>query len=95
MYQKYRDKGMAFLSVNVVWDKAGPAKDFVEKYHLTLPVGRDADAQIGTLYGVEATPKTFYIGKDGKVVERREGAPENVEAIKTEIEQRIEKLLAS
>jgi peroxiredoxin len=94
MYEKYRDKGVAFLSVNVVWDKEGPAKDFIEKYHLTLPVGRDGDAQIGTLYGVEATPLTFYIGKDGKVVLRKEGAPEDVEAIKTEMEQGIEKLLA-
>ncbi len=94
MYEKYRDKGVAFLSVNVVWDKEGPAKDFIEKYHLTLPVGRDGDAQIGALYGVEATPLTFYIGKDGKVVLRKEGAPEDVEAIKMEMEQGIEKLLA-
>jgi peroxiredoxin len=94
MYLKYRDKGVAFLSVDVAWDREGPAKEFVEKYHLTLPVGRDADAQVGTLYGVESTPTTFYIGKDGKLVERVSGAPEDVEAIKNGFEYRIEKLLA-
>ncbi len=94
MYDKYRDKGLAFLSVNVVWDKEGPAKKFVEDYHLPFPVGRDADARIGTLYGVEATPATFFIGKDGKVVERVDGAPEDAEAIKNGLEYRIEKLLA-
>ncbi len=86
---------MAFLSVNVVWDKEGPAKKFVEDYRLPFPVGRDSDAKIGTLYGVESTPTTLYIGKDGTLVERVEGAPESVEAIKAGLEQRIEKLLAS
>ncbi len=94
MYDKYRDKGLAFLSVNVVWDNEGPAKDFVEKYRLPFPVGRDSDAAIGTLYGVDATPATFYIGRDGKLVERVQGAAETPEAIKTELQQRIEKLLA-
>ena len=95
MYQKYRDKGVAFLSINVTWDREGPAKDFVEKYHLTMPVGRDADARIGTLYGVESTPATFYIDKDGKLADHVSGAPEDLEAIKNGIEYRIDKLLAS
>ena len=95
MYEKYRDKGVAFLSVSVTWDREGPAKDFVQKHHLTMPVGRDADARIGTLYGVESTPATFYIGKDGKLADRMSGAPEDAEAIKNGIEYRIEKLLAS
>ncbi len=94
MYDKYRDKGLAFLSVNVVWDKEGPAKEFVEKYHLPFPVGRDSEAAIGSLYGVESTPLTLFIGKDGKLVERLVGTPEDVEAIKIGLEQRIEKLLA-
>ena len=94
MYDKYRDKGLAILSVNVSWDSEGPAKAFVEKYRLPFPVGRDSDARIATLYGVEATPATFYIGKDGNLVDRVEGAPEDVQAIKAGLEQRIEKLLA-
>ena len=94
MYDKYRDKGVAFLSVNVTWDSEGAAKKFVEEFRLSFPVGRDADAKIATMYGVQSTPATFYIAKDGKLVERVDGAPEEVEAIKTGIEFRIEKLLA-
>ncbi len=90
MYERYKDKGLGFLSVNVVWDKEGPAKKFIEEYRLTFPVGRDSDSQIGSLYGVESTPTTLFIGKDGNLVERREGALEEAY-----LEQRIEKLLAS
>lgn len=95
MYEKYRNKGLAFLSVNVVWDREGPAKKFVEDYRLPFPVGRDADGRIGSLYGVDATPTTLFIGKDGKLVDRIDGAPEQVEEIKAGLEVRIEKLLAN
>jgi peroxiredoxin len=78
------------LSVNVVWDKEGPAKKFIEEYRLPFPVGRDADSRIGSLYGVEATPTTLFIGKDGKLVERQEGALEEAD-----FERRINSLLAT
>ena len=89
MYQKYRSKGVAFLSINVVWDKDKPAKEFIEEYKLSFPVGRDADGKIGDLYGVEAVPTTLLIGKDGRVVDRVEGAPEELEEIEASLEKRI------
>ncbi|MBI3086431.1 MAG: TlpA family protein disulfide reductase [candidate division NC10 bacterium] len=95
MYEKYREKGLAFLSVNVTWDSEGPGRKFVDQYRLPFPVGRDADGKIGTLYGVDATPATLFIGKDGKLADRVDGAPEQVEAIKAGLEVRIEKLLAN
>ncbi len=78
----------------MVWDKEGPAKKFLEEYRLPFPVGRDADGRIGDLYSVDATPTTIYIGKDGKLVDRVEGAPDDIAAIKTGLEQRINWLLA-
>lgn len=94
MYQKYRGKGLVFLSVNVTWDKEELAKKFVETHRLAFPVGRDADGRIGDLYGIEATPITLFIGKDGKLRDRLEGAPDDVKAIETGLEQRINWLLA-
>ena len=85
---------MVFLSVNVTWDKDEPARKFVEEYHLPFLVGRDADGRIGELYGVEATPMTFFIGKDGKLRERVEGAPPDAKAIEAGLEERIKGLLA-
>ena len=90
MYAKYRDKGLALLSISVSWDTDSGAKKFVEEYRLPFPVGRDSDAVIGTLYGVEATPNTFFIGKDGKIVARADGEMDEVA-----FEQRINSLLGS
>ena len=94
VYQKYREKGVIFLSVNVHWDREAPARRFVEEFHLPFPVGRDVDGRIGELYGVEATPTTLFIGKDGKLRERVEGAADDVKVIEAELEQRINWLLA-
>jgi cytochrome c biogenesis protein CcmG/thiol:disulfide interchange protein DsbE len=73
----------------VNWDKEADAKRFVEQYRLPFPVGRDADGRIGSLYGMEATPTSVFIAKDGKLVERHEGGLEEAD-----FEHRIEKLLA-
>jgi thioredoxin-related protein len=88
MYARYRDKGLAYLSVNVPWDTESGAKKFVEEYRLPFPVGRDLGA-ITSLYGVDSTPNTFFIGKDGKILERVDG-----ELDETAFEQRINALLA-
>ena len=79
-----------FLSVNVSWDTESEAKKFVEEYHLPFPVGRDANGGIAATYGVEATPNTLFIGKDGKIMGRADGELEEAE-----FEQRINALLAS
>ena len=94
MYERYRDKGLAFLSINVSWDTESGARRFVEQYRLPFPVGRDADGRIAGLYAVEATPATFFIGKDGRIASRVDGAPEDTAAVRAGLEQRIEKLLA-
>jgi peroxiredoxin len=94
LYERYRPKGVVFLSINVSWDHEAPARKFVEDNHLPFWVGRDADGRIGGLYGVESTPTTLFIGKDGKLRERLEGAPEDVKAIEAGLDERINRLLA-
>lgn len=78
------------MGVNVTWDKESDAKRFVEKYHLPYPVGRDGSGTIDGAYGVDATPVTLFIAKDGKVLSRREG-----ETTEEQFVQQIDKLLAS
>ena len=78
------------MGVNIAEDREALAKKFVQIFRISYPVGRDLDWRIGNLYGVEATPTSYFIGKDGKVVERVEG-PLEEEAI----EQRINWLLAN
>jgi cytochrome c biogenesis protein CcmG/thiol:disulfide interchange protein DsbE len=90
LYARYRDKGLQLLSVNVSWDTESGAKKFIEEYRLPFPIGRDANGVIATNYGVDSTPNTFFIGKDGKIAGRVDGEMEE-----TEYEKRINSLLAS
>ena len=72
------------------WNAENLSRKFVEEHRLPFPVGYDSGGQIAKLYGVEATPTSLFIAKDGKVVERQEAALEEAD-----FDQRIEKLLAS
>ena len=73
----------------MTWDKEADARRFVEQYRLSFPVGRDASGLIAGKYMVESTPNTFFIGKDGKIVDRVDG-----ELDEAGFEQRIQKILA-
>ena len=89
MFERYRDKGLEVVSINVIWDKADDARRFVETYHLPYPVGLDASGAIGGAYGVDATPATFFIDRNGVVRARQDGA-----GSETETAKRIDDLLA-
>ena len=78
--------------MSVSWDNESSARRFAEEYRLPFPVGHDTKAVIGIPYEVESTPSTFFIDKNGVLVERKIGAFEgNMEAA---FSSRIEKLLA-
>lgn len=76
------------LGVSISQDQEQPARDFVERYKLTYPVGRDVSGTIGSLYAVTGTPTIIFIDKAGRLVERHVGA-----MTETEFRQRIEDLL--
>ena len=78
------------VGVDVSWDQEQPARLFVKTHSLPYPVGRDASGVIGQAYGVEATPTTYFIDRQGKLVDRVEGAQEA-----TELDGRIEATLKS
>jgi cytochrome c biogenesis protein CcmG/thiol:disulfide interchange protein DsbE len=76
------------LGVDVTTDKEPAARDFVERYKLTYPVGRDVEGDITSLYGVTGTPTVFYVDRAGKLVGRHEG-----ELNEADFRQRIANLL--
>jgi thioredoxin-related protein len=76
------------LGVNISQDQEQPARDFVERYKLMYPVGRDVSGTIGSLYGVTGTPTIIFVDKAGRLVERHVGA-----MTEEEFRQRIENLL--
>ncbi len=76
------------LGVDIVTDQEQPARDFVKRYKLTYPVGRDVSGTIGSLYAVTGTPTVIFVDKAGRLVERHVGA-----MTEAEWRQRIEDLL--
>ena len=62
------------LGVNVNWDNEQDAREFVEKYGVSYPVGRDATGDIGRRYKVEGTPTSLLINKDSTLFGRADGA---------------------
>lgn len=59
---------MAFLGVNVRWDKDADAVKFMAQFRVPYPVVRDAGGSAGRSYGVEATPTTYVLDRAGRVV---------------------------
>ena len=86
-YKEYRKRGLVIIGVNVSEDEEQLARDFVERYRLTFPVGHDT-GDIGLLYVVKAMPTMIFIDKAGNLVERYMG-----ELTEEEFLQRIEALL--
>ena len=73
-----RKADAAFLVVFV----NSPKKDVdaaVKKYGLKCAVGFDADAASGKAYGVRGIPATFFIDKDGNIVDQAVGSLEEDE----------------
>ncbi len=88
-YEKYRSKGVVFIGVNVPWDKEQLARLFVQVYKVPYLVARDAAGSVVQIYGIDATPTTLFIDRQGKVVARVEG-----EEDAAELARHMEALLA-
>lgn len=76
------------LGIGIMQDEDQPARNFVKRYKLTYPNGRDTSGTIGSLYDVKGTPTVLFVDKAGNLVERHVGAmpPED-------FRQRVEDLL--
>ena len=60
--------------MNVSWDNEADARNFVEKYEVPYPVGRDITGEIGRRYKVEGTPTTLLIRRDRTLFGRADEA---------------------
>jgi len=73
LYPKYKDKGVEIIAVSL---DATPLviHKFINKYDLTFPIPHDSKGQVMDLYKIGPIPSTFFIGPDGKIVDKVEGA---------------------
>jgi peroxiredoxin len=67
-YQIVKDQGIEILAVNIAESNLA-VSSFIKRLGVTFPVLLDSDRAVTQRYGVGALPSTFFINKDGIVVE--------------------------
>ena len=68
----YRDR-VVFIGVNVQ-DTDPLARDFLRRFGVTYPNGRDATGTIAVEYGMSGVPETYFVDRNGKLVRKWQGA---------------------
>ena len=66
VYALYKDKGVVFIGI-AIQDTETKAKAYVKEFGITFPVGLDSTGAIAEAYKIYGIPKTFIIGKDGRL----------------------------
>ena len=66
-------EGVVVLGVSVDED-AGALKDFIDKYHVTYPVGRDPARALAARFGTVQFPETYILDRNGRLAEKVVGA---------------------
>jgi thiol-disulfide isomerase/thioredoxin len=72
LYERYRDKGLQILAVNVQEDEK-TVRDFLDQRTLSFPILLDREGLVAARYRVEAFPTTVVLDAEGKVVDVTEG----------------------
>ncbi len=93
VYQKYRERGLTILALNVRQDRA-TAERFIKKLNISYDTLLDIEGEVARSYVVTGLPTTYFVDGDG-VLRRRiigESTPETFEQIVLEIMQGSEPL---
>lgn len=79
-YQDYQGKGFNFVAVAMSYDPPMYVVDFTEKRKLPFKVAMDSDGAAAKAFGgIEGTPTTFLVNKQGKIIKKYVGEPNWVE----------------
>ncbi len=72
MQQKYGDKGLVIIAVNLDHE-VSEAQEFLRHYPAEFVVSYDPEHTLAHEYAVEAMPSSFLIDRGGTIVERHLG----------------------
>jgi peroxiredoxin len=73
LYGRFKDQGLEILAVDVRESKKEVAA-FMDELGLSFPAVLDPRGDIAAIYGIEAFPTTYIIGRDGRIITRLVGA---------------------
>jgi peroxiredoxin len=86
-YEKWKDQDLAVLAINLSEDTL-TVNNFVRRFDLHYPILRDVNRKTERSYGLKSYPTTFFINRDGSIMEIMVGG-----MTEAEIDERIERLL--
>ena len=66
LYLNHRQSGLIVVGVDPE-DFKSDARRFITQHHITYPNVRDTGENVATRYGIEGTPETFLIDREGRV----------------------------
>ena len=72
VWQKYQNTGVQFVGI-AIWDQADAAQKFAQTNGATWLNGVDGDGKIAIDFGVYGVPESFFISRDGTLVDRYVG----------------------
>jgi thiol-disulfide isomerase/thioredoxin len=73
VYKETRGKGVEIVGLSLDDASDDEVKQFVQRYRIDYPIGKD-DGSIAKLYGgIQAIPTTFFIDRTGRIVGRHIG----------------------
>jgi thiol-disulfide isomerase/thioredoxin len=67
LYQRFKDRGLEILAVNV-GEESAAVQSFIRGNRFTYPVPLDRNSRISSLYGIRAIPASFIIDREGMIV---------------------------
>ena len=73
LYQRYKEAGLAVLTVNMDTLSTASVEAFVQEVAVTFPIGLDPSWSTARIYRVLGLPTTYLIDRTGNVVVREVG----------------------
>ena len=70
--ERHAAEGLVIIGI-VHQDRSEAARDFMERNGATWQAAMDPDDRVATAYGILALPETYFIGRDGIIVDRQIG----------------------
>lgn len=67
-WRRYGDRGVVFIGIDYL-DTDKEALAFLKEFDITYPNGPDLGTRIGRDYRIKGVPETFFINKEGQVVD--------------------------
>jgi len=76
-YQRYHARGLDFVAVAMQYDAPSYVVDYAQSRQLPFKVAFDAHGEAADRFGdVDATPTTFVVDKQGRIIARYVGEPD-------------------